>query len=97
MSAVPLPTAGTPLTAREAQVLRLVAAGKTNPQIAKALGTVPDTVRSHMQRISAKLGVSGRAAVVSAGYEHGWLRLPPRVLLQQATELPARQAAGRAA
>lgn len=97
MTMVPLPTPGMPLTAREVEVLRLVADGKTNPQIARALGIVPDTVRSHMQRISAKLGVSGRAAVVSAGYEHGWLRSPARVLLRQAAELAARQAAGRAA
>lgn len=97
MTMVPLPAVGTALTAREVAVLRLVATGKTNPQIATALGIRPDTVRSHMQRISAKLGVSGRAAVVSAGYEHGWLRLPAGVLLRQAAELAARQAAGRAA
>lgn len=97
MSVIPLPAVGKPLSARELDVLKLVAAGKTNPQIASALGIAPDTVRSHMQRISAKLGVSGRAAVVAAGYEQGWLRIPNRLLLQQAAEVAARQAAGRAA
>jgi DNA-binding CsgD family transcriptional regulator len=86
-----------PLSAREVEVLHLVAAGRTNPQIATALQIAPDTVRSHMQRLSAKLGVSGRAAIVSAAYQRGWLRLPNGVLLRQAAELMARQASGRAA
>lgn len=101
MSMTPLPAAGTPLSAREVEVLRLVAVGKTNPQIAHELCIVVDTVRTHMQRISAKLNVSGRGAIVSAGYEHGWLRLPERVVLAQANELVARRVAaarsGRAA
>jgi DNA-binding NarL/FixJ family response regulator len=53
-------TARTPggLTAREVEVLRLVAAGKTNRAIAKALILSDHTVRRHLQNIFNKIGVS---------------------------------------
>jgi DNA-binding NarL/FixJ family response regulator len=50
------------LPVREVQVLRLVAAGKSNREIASALVISDRTVARHVQNIFAKLGVSSRAA-----------------------------------
>ncbi|HEX5949724.1 MAG TPA: LuxR C-terminal-related transcriptional regulator, partial [Actinomycetota bacterium] len=59
------------LTAREMQVLRLVAAGKTNRDIAVELVISEHTVARHLQNMFAKLGVSSRAAATTYAYEHG--------------------------
>ncbi|HWE54618.1 MAG TPA: helix-turn-helix transcriptional regulator [Acidimicrobiales bacterium] len=48
------------LTAREADVARLVLTGATNGQIAERLGVAPATVKKHLDNIYAKLGVGGR-------------------------------------
>ena len=53
------------LTARELEVLRLVAAGKSNREIAEALVISDHTARRHLQNIFAKLGVSSRAAATA--------------------------------
>jgi DNA-binding CsgD family transcriptional regulator len=50
------------LTPREAQVLRWVAEGKSNPEIGIILGACERTVAKHLQRIHAKLGVESRTA-----------------------------------
>ena len=50
------------LTPRERDVLRLVAQGMTNPQIAKALWLAPSTVRKHLENVFPKLGVRTRTA-----------------------------------
>jgi len=52
--------AGSPLTARELDVLRLIAAGEPNKRIAAALGIGERTVRSHVSSILAKLKLSSR-------------------------------------
>ncbi|HZO96614.1 MAG TPA: helix-turn-helix transcriptional regulator [Gaiellaceae bacterium] len=62
------------LTERELQVLLLVAAGRTNRQIAAALVLSERTVDRHVGNIFAKLRVSSRAAATSYAYEHGLLR-----------------------
>jgi ATP/maltotriose-dependent transcriptional regulator MalT len=59
------------LTAREAEVLRLVAAGKTNRDIAVELVISEHTVARHLQNMFVKLGVSSRAAATAFAYEHG--------------------------
>jgi class 3 adenylate cyclase/DNA-binding NarL/FixJ family response regulator len=59
------------LTKREAEVLRLVAAGKTNKDIAAELYLSPRTVAHHLDSIFTKLGVSSRAAATAYAYEHG--------------------------
>ncbi len=59
------------LSAREAEVLRLVAAGLTNAQIGERLFVSPRTVNSHLTRIFAKLGVTSRAAATGYAHEHG--------------------------
>jgi DNA-binding CsgD family transcriptional regulator len=50
------------LTPREADVLRLVARGRSNKEIAKRLIISPKTVDNHLQHIYEKIGVSTRAA-----------------------------------
>ncbi|WP_034270179.1 LuxR C-terminal-related transcriptional regulator [Haloechinothrix halophila] len=59
------------LTARELDVLRLVATGVTNREIADALVISEKTVARHMNNIFTKLGVSSRAAATAYAYEHG--------------------------
>jgi DNA-binding CsgD family transcriptional regulator len=58
------------LTARELEVLRLVAAGKTNREIASTLVISDRTVARHLQNIFAKLGVSSRTAASAFAFEH---------------------------
>lgn len=53
------------LSAREVEVLRLVAAGKSNPEIGKELFVAASTVKTHLDRAYAKLGVRDRAAAVA--------------------------------
>ena len=58
------------LSARELEVLRHVAAGKTNRQIAEELVVSEHTVARHMQNIFTKLGVSSRTAATAFAFEH---------------------------
>ena len=62
------------LTAREQEILRLVADGLTTAQIAEKLFTSPRTVESHRQNIMAKTGTKNTAALVKAAASQGWLR-----------------------
>ncbi|MEP7024820.1 MAG: response regulator transcription factor [Actinomycetota bacterium] len=60
---------GTPqLTPRHWDVLRLVAAGHTNTQIARRLGLAEPTVRKHLENIYARLQVSSRTAAVTRAF-----------------------------
>jgi DNA-binding NarL/FixJ family response regulator len=59
------------LSAREAEVMRLVARGHTNRHIATALGISERTVDRHVSNIFAKLDVSSRAAATAFAVEHG--------------------------
>jgi DNA-binding NarL/FixJ family response regulator len=61
------------LTERELEILRLVAKGKTNQQIAKNLVISTLTVKTHVQRIIGKLGVSDRTQAAVRAAEHGLL------------------------
>jgi ATP/maltotriose-dependent transcriptional regulator MalT len=58
------------LTAREVQVLAMVASGRTNRAIAGELGLSDKTVARHLSNIFAKLGISSRAAATAYAYEH---------------------------
>ena len=58
------------LTAREVEILRHVAAGMTNRQIAAMLSISDHTVRRHLQNIFAKLGVPSRAAATAFAFRH---------------------------
>jgi DNA-binding CsgD family transcriptional regulator len=57
------------LTAREVEVLRLVAEGKSNREIAKALVLSDHTVRRHLQNIFNKIGVSSRAGATAFAFQ----------------------------
>ncbi|ADB34766.1 two component transcriptional regulator, LuxR family [Kribbella flavida DSM 17836] len=61
------------LTAREREVLRLVAAGRSNQEIADDLVVSPLTAKTHVARILAKLGARDRVHLVIAAYEAGLL------------------------
>lgn len=58
------------LTQRELEVLRLVAEGKTNDEIASVLVVSKHTVRRHVQNILAKLGVTSRSAATAYAFRH---------------------------
>lgn len=72
------------LTSRERDVLRLVAAGRSNRQIAEKLFISPKTASVHVSNILAKLGVAGRGE--AAALAHRMRLFPP--------EAPAAPAAG---
>lgn len=66
----PAPRGSHRLSARELQVLNLVAAGKSNRDIAGALVISQHTVARHLQNIYTKLGVSSRTAATAYAFEH---------------------------
>ncbi len=64
------------LSGRETEVLTLVARGKTNAEIGRALYISEATVKTHLLRAFGKLGVSGRTAAVTRAIELGMLPAP---------------------
>lgn len=62
------------LSSREIEVLELVAAGRSNSEVADALFVSETTVKSHLAHIFSKLDVSSRTAAVSAARQKGILR-----------------------
>jgi len=67
--------ANIPLTARELEVLRQVAGGMKNRQIAEQLVLTEQTVKNHLSRIMHKLGVPNRTHAVTFAVRQGWLTL----------------------
>ncbi|NED95501.1 response regulator transcription factor [Phytoactinopolyspora alkaliphila] len=61
------------LTEREAEVLRMMAAGLSNPEIAGQLYLGVETVKTHVGNVLAKLGVRDRTQAVIAAYESGFV------------------------
>lgn len=72
MSRVRRPAPG-PLSAREIEVLQLVAGGATNREAAAKLFLTEATIKSHLLNIYAKLGVNDRAAAVTEAFNRGLL------------------------
>ncbi|HEY1292087.1 MAG TPA: LuxR C-terminal-related transcriptional regulator [Chloroflexota bacterium] len=67
-----MPVAGTivaPLSARELDVLRRIAAGRSNAQIARELIVATSTVKTHVNNIFGKLGAANRAEAIARAYE----------------------------
>lgn len=78
MAEVREPTIGksevtSPLSVRELEILQLVAKDLTNAEIAEALFISPLTVKTHVERILAKLGVRGRVGAVREGISLGFV------------------------
>lgn len=69
----PKPEVRSPLSLRESEILTLVAKDLTNAEIAEELHISPLTVKTHVERILAKLGVRGRVGAVRAGIALGML------------------------
>jgi DNA-binding NarL/FixJ family response regulator len=64
------------LTAREVEVLQLVARGLSNSAAARAIGRTDETVKLHLKNIFAKLGVADRTEAVTVALSRGILHLP---------------------
>ncbi|MFD8773531.1 response regulator [Streptomyces sp. NPDC056728] len=65
----PAAPAGEPLSAREREVLALVAKGTSNKEIARVLFISEATVKTHLTHVYGKLGVKDRAAAVAVAYD----------------------------
>jgi DNA-binding NarL/FixJ family response regulator len=73
ISATPTPAPVEALTAREQEILRLLAAGLSNKEIARALENAEGTIKNHVSNILLKLAVRDRTQAVLKGIEHGLL------------------------
>jgi DNA-binding NarL/FixJ family response regulator len=67
-----MPSDNGELTPREAEVLRLIADGRSNREIARALFVSEATVKTHVNRIFAKTGSRDRAQAIRYAYTHGY-------------------------
>ncbi|MGW1052669.1 response regulator transcription factor [Streptomyces sp. NPDC001118] len=70
--AAPAGSAPSDLTAREADVLRLIAEGRSNREIARQLVVSEATVKTHINRIFTKTGSRDRAQAIRYAYTHGY-------------------------
>lgn len=61
------------LTPRQLQVLRLIARGNTNDEIAMLLDIAPSTVKIHSGTILRRLRARSRSHAVAIGFQRGWL------------------------
>jgi DNA-binding NarL/FixJ family response regulator len=73
----PRPARGGRLSAREHEVVRLVADGRTNDEIGAALGIGAKTVETHLARLFERLTVASRTELAMRAMREGWLDVPP--------------------
>jgi DNA-binding NarL/FixJ family response regulator len=69
----PDPSTPAPVTRREREVLRYLAAGLQNKEVAQRLGLSLATVRNHVHNILDKLGVHSKLEAVSLSFRKGWV------------------------
>jgi DNA-binding NarL/FixJ family response regulator len=67
------------LSLREHEVVRLVAAGRTNDEIGADLGIGSKTVETHLARLFERLGVASRTELAMRAMREGWLDVPPSI------------------
>lgn len=63
-----------PLSEREQEVLRLIAEGQSNQQIAQTLVVAESTIKTHLNNIYAKLNVNSRLQALTKAYTYGLLK-----------------------
>jgi DNA-binding NarL/FixJ family response regulator len=68
--------AGARLTAREREVVRLVADGRSNDEIGATLGITTKTVEGHLRRLFERLAVQSRTELATRAVREGWLEVP---------------------
>ncbi|MFJ9241765.1 response regulator transcription factor [Streptomyces sp. NPDC101776] len=73
-AAPPAPVLREPLTDREADVVRLVALGRTNAEIAAELYVSLSTVKTHLSSVQLKLGARNRVEIAAWAWQHGQVR-----------------------
>lgn len=66
-------SADCPLSEREVEILELLADGMVPKQVAQALALAPSTVRNHLHRIYARIGVADRSQALLLASRHGWI------------------------
>ena len=78
-----------PLTARERDILRLLAQGRENSAIAVELVISPSTVKTHVAHLLDKLGLDNRVQAAVFAVRHGIVLVPPRLEVQRVRHLRA--------
>ena len=73
-----VPAWSTRLSPRETEVLRLIATGRTNAEIAADLYISVPTVKTHVAQVLRKVGARDRVALVVAAYTSGFLSVPDK-------------------